>query len=159
MNRPFATAVLALAVSIGLTSAGCRIELGRLTVVSTKNVELSRIDMARLHVRRGAEGEHSRIFILGLPLWKISLETAVDRMLEAGGGDLATNSVVSYWRWEFLLFGWDTCFVTGDVVNSLERAQHEDFPPATASARESTGPRGVAPVETRSVGGVRSAGQ
>jgi hypothetical protein len=144
----------AIAMALVVLLAGCETELARLTVVSSKNCEISRVDLGRMTVHHGLVGHDTRGYALGIPLWRISLERAVDELLAAGGGDLAIDARVTYVRYEFLLFGWDTVRVYGDVVNSLEQPTFA-APPSPGVRGSSSGPRGVAPATGS--GGVRGA--
>ena len=101
---------LALAIGASLLIAGCSVRVADLTLVSTKNVDLS---AARLDVREGrrVEGEDCVFFLFGLP----NLEDAIDEALEKGNGNIMVDQV-SYQKARFLF----SCIeVEGTVLNTL----------------------------------------
>ncbi|MBK9247883.1 MAG: hypothetical protein IPM69_07180 [Ignavibacteria bacterium] len=85
--------LLCLTLVIGFTVQSCSVRIGDFTAISTKNV-----DIGSKYVRTGSfEGDHSVWLLLSaIPLGGIpDLKTAVDRCLEAGGGEFATNVVLT----------------------------------------------------------------
>ncbi len=97
--------ILCLAVFfIGCTTT----RIADLTVVSTKIVDLSKITPEQLRSGVNAKGED--IVIFGIS----NMETAIDRALEKGGGDVMINAVLSVYS-GFFDQGW---VVEGKVINS-----------------------------------------
>ena len=47
---------------------GCAFELGRFPVLSTKNVEISRVDLKKIGVNRDVRGVDGRLWFLFVPL-------------------------------------------------------------------------------------------
>ena len=104
-----------------LTFAGCGGRIAQFTVVSNKNVELSRVDLKKTPPVRDVKGESTQWWILSLiPLGgSPTIEDAMNDCLAKGGGDLMTSAEVSEDHWSALLLGKRTIEVKGDVVNSL----------------------------------------
>lgn len=105
-------------VVIAIFSTGCTQRIADLTLVSTKN-----IDMTDVHInpRRGSrqKGEDCRIALLGLiPLGLPSLKEAVDRALEKGNGNIMIDQVTSKESIWFVVASNFCIVVEGTVVNS-----------------------------------------
>jgi hypothetical protein len=75
---------------------GCSVRLADLTMVSTKNVSLSKVDLDKLPQTQGVIAKDSRMIVLGIPLGFPHLENAVDEALEMGKGDLMCSRSVSH---------------------------------------------------------------
>ena len=101
--------------------AGCGGRIAQFTVVSNKNVELSRVDLKKTPPVRDVKGESTQWWILSLiPLGgSPTIEDAMNDCLAKGGGDLMTSAEVNEDHWSILLVGKRTIEVKGDVVNSL----------------------------------------
>ncbi len=84
---PMSRSALAFALVASLYATGCSLRVADLTLVSTKNIDLSH---TRLDVRTGErfKGEDC-VFLFGLP----NLETAIDDALEKGGGNIMVDQV------------------------------------------------------------------
>jgi hypothetical protein len=105
-----------------LTMAGCANRIGDFTIVSTKNVEISRVDLKRVDFTRGVEGGNGRWWVLFIPLGPApNMKEAVDRCLERGHGDFMTSAVIYERNWHVILFGHEAIEVKGDVGNSLSQ--------------------------------------
>ena len=105
---------------IGL-GAGCTIRAADLTLVSTKNIDLSD---ARLDSRTGkrAKGEDCAYSLLGLlPLGVPNLKTAVDRALESAGGNVMVDEVTYLKSYYFILFGMSCIEAEGTVLTAPTR--------------------------------------
>lgn len=108
--------VLAIAV-LGL---GCTVRQADFTLLSTKTVEISRVDLKRIQLIRNQEGQDGRLWFLFIPLGTSpKLESAVDQCLESGGGDFMTSAVISRKWWTLLLLTYGAWHVKGDVGNSI----------------------------------------
>lgn len=118
MNKQIRALVLVLAIAT--ISTACTTRQGTFTVLSTKNTEISRIDLKRVQFNRNKEGSDGRLWFLIIPLSsRPTLEEASDRCLEKGQGDFMTSAVVYRSFWSVLLFSYDSWTVKGDVGNSL----------------------------------------
>jgi hypothetical protein len=106
-------------VSFILTS-GCSVRVADLTLISTKNIDLSN---ATLDVRKGqrTKGEDCAIALLGLiPLGIPNLEEAVDDALEKGKGNVMVDQV-SYSKGAYFIIASQSCIeVEGTVLNVAE---------------------------------------
>ncbi len=101
-----AFALLTLSLSFALT--GCTIRLGDFTMMSTKNVDLSR----GANFERGPnriEGRDTIHIILFIPCGRPNIKDAVDRAIQSTPGGVALMDVV--WRQE----GWWIPFTYGQI--------------------------------------------
>lgn len=123
---------ISIVVGIIVCFFGCTVRQTGFTVISTKNVELSRIDLKETNVVRNQSGRDSRLWILFIPLsGNPTLENAVNECLENGKGDFIINPVVRSTGWSFfLLFSFGSWHITGDVGNSLASTRPEGSLPA-----------------------------
>lgn len=100
-----------------LLFASCAIRQADLTMISTKNVALDKVDIDSLPQKKNIEGEDSNFWFLFIPFGFPQLEDAVDEALNKGNGDLMTDAVIYTKHWWFLI-GQDTIKVKGTVVNT-----------------------------------------
>ncbi len=111
MGPVFACVLICFALLLG-----CSTRVADLTLVSTKNIDLSN---AQLDVRQGkrVKGEDCAIILLGiLPLGTPSLETAIDRALEKGNGNVMVDQV-TYFKWAYFILATQSCIeVEGTVL-------------------------------------------
>jgi hypothetical protein len=113
---------LLLFVFLIIALTGCAIREGDFTILSTKNVEISRVDLKRIDFTRNMEGSDGRFWLFFIPFGAPPLlEEAADRALERGRGDFMTSAVVYRTAWHIILFGWESWTVKGDVGNSLSK--------------------------------------
>jgi len=104
----------------GVLSSSCTIRHGDFTVLSTKNVEISRVDLKQIDFTRNVEGTDGRFSLLFIPFGaKPIMEEAVDSCIEKGGGDFMTSAKIYHTDWSVILFGWEQWKVKGDVGDSL----------------------------------------
>ena len=108
---------LLVGAAMSLTMMGCTQRLGDLSVVSTRNVTLDRVDLDQLPQVRGITGEDSRWVALCIPLGRPNLKDAVDDALNKGGGDVMVDVVMHRRNWWFLI-GEDAIQVKGTVVKT-----------------------------------------
>ncbi len=113
-------AITAVALSI-FGSQGCTIRQADLTAISTRSVNLDRVDLDSLPRKGRVEGRTSKWMILGIPLGIPHLEDAVDDALTEGQGDLLTDAVVYQSGWSVIFFGQSTISVEGEVVSTRDR--------------------------------------
>lgn len=90
MKRLVSLFCLGLVVCLSVQS--CNIRIADFTGISTKN-----FDLGAKYVKTGTfEAEHAAWYILmAIPTGFPDLKTAVDRCIEAGGGEFATNVVLT----------------------------------------------------------------
>ena len=114
--------VAALTLACGLGLAGCTVRVADLTLISTKNIDLSN---ARLDARQGqrVKADDCIYSILGLiPLGVPNLENAVDRALEKGGGNIMVDQVTYQSGYYFVLLGMNCILVEGTVLRAPSTA-------------------------------------
>ena len=123
---------LGIILVIAALSFGCTVYQRGFTFISTKNVELSRVDMVKTQVVRDRKGSDSRFWILCIPFaGNPTLENAVNECLEDGDGDFIISPVVRSTGWSLLLFSYGSWHVKGDVGNSLSTSLPEQRQPTT----------------------------
>lgn len=111
--------LLALALALALCLSGCVSPMGDFTLISSKNVEISRVDLKRIKMKKGIEGSDGRFSFLLIPFGRApSLEEAVDDALETGGGDFMVSTRIYRTSWSVILFGWESYSVEGNVGSS-----------------------------------------
>lgn len=107
---------LVLAASL-CVMAGCTVRVADLTLVSTKNIDLSN---TQLDARKGmrVKGEDCAYAILGLiPLGIPNLQEAIDNALEKANGNIMIDEVTSYKGFYFILASQSCIEVEGTVIN------------------------------------------
>ena len=123
---------LGIVLVIAALSFGCSVHQKGFTFISTKNVELSRVDMAKTQVVRDRTGSDSRFWILCIPFaGNPTLENAVNECLEDGDGDFIISPEISSTGWSIFLFSYGSWHVKGDVGNSLSNKSPEQIQPTT----------------------------
>jgi hypothetical protein len=109
--------VATLLAAVFLT-IGCSNRIADLTLVSTKNIDLS---SAKFDVNKGqrAKGEDCVISLLGLiPLGIPNLENAVDKALQNGNGNIMVDQVTSRSEVYFIIAARSCIDVEGTVLNT-----------------------------------------
>jgi len=101
-----------------LLLTGCTYRLADMTVLSTRNVTLNKVDLDTLPQVRGIKGIDSKFTFLFIPLGFPHLENAVDDALEKGGGDVMTDVTIQTEVWTMLIFGQNSISVKGNVVKT-----------------------------------------
>lgn len=100
--------------------SGCTARFADLTLVSTKNIDLSN---TKFNIKDGRRvtGEDCKMIFLGIPLGYPTLQEAVDDALEKGGGNLMIDQV-SYVKGFSLIIVGQTCILAeGTVINVNEK--------------------------------------
>ena len=111
---------LIIILVVVLFGFGCSVRQTGFTVISTKNVELSRVDLKETRLVRNRTGRDSRLWLLFIPLsGNPKLEDAVDMCLKDGDGDFIINPIITSRGWSLLLFSYGSWHIRGDVGNSL----------------------------------------
>lgn len=89
----------------------CTTRIGDFTLMSTKNVEIG-----AKYVKTGSfEADDKAFVIIIIPTGFPNMKTCVDRLLEAGSGELATNVVLNSSWWWAVLIGQSGFDIKGDV--------------------------------------------
>jgi len=110
--RGMAVAFLIVAVT------GCSsVRMGDMSVISTRNVSLDKIDLDKMPQVKNVIGEDSKFIFLFIPFGIPTLEEAVDNALVKGGGDIMIDSVFYRKGWWFLV-GQTTIQVKGNVIKT-----------------------------------------
>lgn len=113
-------AALVAICCFGIGATACTARVADLTLVSTRNIDLSD---AKLDVRGGKRvtGEDCVYALLGLiPFGVANLENAVDDALAKGGGNIMVDQVTNIRSLYFILLS-QTCFVVeGTVLQAPE---------------------------------------
>lgn len=108
------------ALLLGLLLTACTTRQGTFTVLSTKNSELSRADLKRIHFQRNVTGSDGRFWLLFIPFGSAPrIENAIDECLESGKGDFMTSAVLYSTDWSILLCSYGSWTVEGDVGDTL----------------------------------------
>ena len=118
LNRKNRLAYVLIAVLALLMLSGCPVRVADLTMVSTKNIDLSN---TRLDARTGQRqtGEDCRFVLLGLPIFGLpNMEEAVDKALEKGKGNVMVDEVTEY-KNIWVVLGFISCInVEGTVLSA-----------------------------------------
>ncbi len=100
-----------------LILTGCAVRLGDMSVISTRNVTLDRVDLDRLPQVSSVTGKDSTFIFLFIPFGVPHLEDAIDDALDKGGGDVMIDAVIHSQGWWFII-GQSTLKVKGTVVKT-----------------------------------------
>jgi len=120
MNKrpPLVSIIIILIFTI--LSSSCSVRVADLTLISTKNIDLSN---AKFDMRKGrrTKGESCAIALLGLiPLGIPNLEEAVDDALNKGNGNVMVDQV-TYIKNAYFVIASQSCIeVEGTVLNVSE---------------------------------------
>ena len=100
--------------------SGCVVRQGDFSVLSTKLVRLSDVDLSQADRVKGVEGRDVSHIIFIIPTKaNPSFEDAVNNALEKADGDLLTDAVVYSWSWYIpYIYGQSGWRVKGDVVKT-----------------------------------------
>jgi len=101
-----------------LFTFGCAVRLADLTMISTKNVTLDKVDLDSLPQTQGVVGKDEKFIFAGIPLGFPHLEEAIDDALEKGNGDMLIDSVIYSKHWDIWIIGQNVLEVKGTVVKS-----------------------------------------
>ena len=105
---------------LSLIVSGCSTRIADLTLVSTKNIDLMNTQLDSRQGRR-QKGEDCKIVLLGIiPLGLPNLEEAVDKALEAGGGNIMVDQVTEFKETWFVVATQACMVVEGTVLNIPE---------------------------------------
>jgi hypothetical protein len=101
-----------------LLATSCSVRLADFNAISTRNVNLDLIDLDSVPSKK-VVGSSTRFIFLCIPFGLPTLEEAVDDALDAGGGDLMTDTAVYRTGWWFLV-GTTSIEVRGSVVDTTK---------------------------------------
>jgi len=104
-------------IGCALVGSGCMTRIGDMTMVSTRNVSLDKLDIDKLPQTPNVVGCDSRFILVFIPLGIPHLKDAVDDALNKGGGDLMTDVAIYQGGWWFLV-GQIKWQVKGTVVKT-----------------------------------------
>ena len=103
-------------IAILTTLSACTSRVADLTLVSTKNLGSSSLNLSSKSGKR-ERAEDCKFSLLGIPFGIPSLETAVDKALEAGNGTIMVDEVTEE-KTTWVILGNINCIVVeGTVVN------------------------------------------
>jgi hypothetical protein len=116
INKKHLITVAILLATIFLIN-GCSVRVADLTLVSTKNIDLSN---AKFDANKGqrAKGEDCIVLLLGIPLGVPNLEKAIDDALEKGRGNAMVDQVTYSNFKDFIIAGQSCIEVEGTVLNT-----------------------------------------
>ena len=115
------SACVFLLSGIVIASVGCTTRVGDLTIVSTRLVDLDKVDLDTLPTKRRVQGSDMKWNVLLIPIGIPHLEDAIGDALDRGGGDVMTDVTLHYRAWTAILFGQQGYLATGDVVDTRGR--------------------------------------
>ena len=105
------------AIVLMMMLSACSSRIADLTLVSTKNLGTSTINLNSKSGKR-ERGEDCKFSLLGIPFGIPSLKTAVDKALQAGNGTVMVDEVTEE-KTTWLVLGNINCIVVeGTVVNT-----------------------------------------
>ena len=104
--------VILLCTSVFLLQ-GCVTRLGDFTVLSTKNVDVSKLKPGDRFA-----GEDCVTSVLLFPLGSVDWKNAMDQALERGKGDVMVDIVLTQTSWSILLVGQQCTVIEGTVSQS-----------------------------------------
>ena len=116
-------------IVLGLLSSACTTHHGNFTILTTKNVEMSRVDIQQIKVTRDVSASKGRFKLLFIPFGSSpTIEDAVNACLKKGEGDFMISTKVNHTKWSVILFGWEQWKIKGDVGDSLSPLAAESTP-------------------------------
>lgn len=105
--------VLNLVAVIALSA--CTQRVADLTLVSTKNIDFAATKIDHKAGKR-EKADDCRVSILGIPFGFPNIETAVDKALAAGGGNIMVDEVTEIKSTFFLVGTYNCVVVEGTVI-------------------------------------------
>jgi len=113
--------ILIIIIATALFMPGCTVRTADLTLVSTKNIDYTDMNVNMKQGKR-YKGEDCTYTLLGIPLGQVmpNLKTAVDDALQQGGGNIMLDEV-TYVKGAWYILGTMSCYdVEGTVLNAKE---------------------------------------
>lgn len=121
MRKGFVAALIAATLV-----SGCTRRLGDFTMISSKNVDLTRgADFRRASAR--VNGKHEVVWILGIPTGIANMKEAMDKAIESTPGSVAlVDGVVKYTEWSTILVGVQSYQIEGTpLIDPLIEKQYK----------------------------------
>ncbi len=108
---------IALIAALAAASAACTTRVADLTLISTKNIDLSNVS---IDVKKGRriEGSDCAIWPLGIPIRIPTIEGAVDLALEQGNGNLMVDQVTYQSSYAFIIVSYVCIRAEGTVLDT-----------------------------------------
>jgi len=113
----FPKKLLGVLIAAAFAASSCSLRLADLTVVTTKNVNLDKVDLDSLPQTKNITGRDSKFIFLFIPFGTPQLKEAIDDALAKGNGDILVDAVVYNKSWWFLI-GEDSIEVKGTAVKT-----------------------------------------
>jgi hypothetical protein len=115
INRQVGLGLLVVALMVGV--AGCSTRITDFTVLSTKNVDVSRVAVYERLAQR-VEGDDTAHTILVFPTGRPDMKEAIDRAIEQVPGGVCLVDGVLYRKWWYipLIYGQTSFVVEGSVL-------------------------------------------
>jgi hypothetical protein len=112
--------LLSLALLAGLLGSACTTRVADLTLISTKNIDLGDVS---IDVKKGQRfvGSDCAVWPLGIPFKIPTIETAVDRALEAGDGNLMVDQVTYQSQYTWIIASYVCIRAEGTVLDTAAR--------------------------------------
>ena len=111
---------IATVISVACALPGCATR-SDLTAVSSKNVNLSNIQIDRSKSKGRVTGEDCQHFVLIFPTSGVpTIDEALDRALESVNANVLLDAVVDYETFYFLLYGRSCWRAEGDAYDTYE---------------------------------------
>jgi hypothetical protein len=106
-----------IVAAAAVTSWACTTRVADLTLISTKNIDLSNVS---LDLKKGKRvvGEDCVVWPLGIPIRIPTLETAVDHALEQGGGNIMIDQVTYQSAYTWIIASYTCIRTEGTVLDS-----------------------------------------
>lgn len=99
--------------------SACSNHWGDLTVISSQNVNLNKVNLNELPQVRNVSGSDYGFSVLFIPLKSTNIKTATKNALKKADADLLIDgSLDETYFW--LLFGWSKLTITGTAVKTRE---------------------------------------
>lgn len=111
------TKALLVLLIVSVCLSGCSMRMGDLTVVSSRNVSLDKVDLDSMPQVGGVTGKDVKFVVLFIPIGFPHLENAIDDALDKGNGDVMIDCVVKTTYWWFLI-GQSGIEVKGNVIKT-----------------------------------------
>ncbi len=100
-----------------LFCSGCTTRVADMSIISTRNTTLDKVDLDSRPQVRGITGKDSSFIFLFIPFGVPHLEDAIDDALDKGNGDVMVDAVIHQQGWWFIV-GQSSLKVKGTVVNT-----------------------------------------
>ena len=110
--------VIMLLISV-LYISGCSTHITDFSMISSKNVNLNKVDIDKLPQSKNVIGKDKKFVFLFIPFGQPTIKGALNDALQKGNGDLMVDASVYVTNWGFLI-GQTGIEIKGDVVKTRE---------------------------------------